>query len=85
MKDHCETLLGSGGRMNTRSNGELSPMSGVIRTNEDIINKSKGIQTQVVFNDEMPEELSDSSYQKLLMMPEKLAKGNGPNCEISKA
>ena len=43
MKDHCETLLGSGGHLNTRSNGELSPMSGVIRTHEDLFNKSKGI------------------------------------------
>ena len=62
MKDHCETLLGSaGGRLNTKSNGELSPMSGVIRTHEDLFNKSKGIQTQGMFNEDIP-ELSDTSY-----------------------
>ena len=82
MKDHCETLLGSGGRLNSRSNGELSPMSGVIRTHEDLLNKSKGIQTQGMFNDDIP-ELSDTSYQQLMMMPSKFAQD--PNCEISKA
>ena len=61
MKDQCETLLGSGGHLNTKSHGELSPMSGVIRTHEALLNKSKGIQTQGMFNDDLP-ELSDASY-----------------------
>ena len=83
MKDQCETLLGgSGGLLNTKSHGELSPMSGMIRTHEDLLNKSKGIQTQGMFNDDLP-ELSDASYQQLMVMPSKFAQG--PNCEISKA
>ena len=81
MKDHCETLLGSN-QLNTKSHAELSPMSGVIRTHEDLFNKSKGIQATGMFNDDL-QELSDMSYQNLMMMPSKFA--SDPNCEISKA
>ena len=35
-----------------------------------------------MFNDDIP-ELSDTSYQQLMMMPSKFAQD--PNCEISKA